>query len=166
MAVAFEGERGDLGPVLFVFDIEVDPAVVAGVLGDFEAFVFFSALARGADPEGELEAAGEVVGGGENFGAGLPGGRAEAGAAGGCGEREQDRIEFFEDGLGRLAFERVDFFWAEFSRGWRDAECFRQGARSNSAGAVRVYASRTCSQTVDQARPLSSSMPSQPEGPT
>jgi hypothetical protein len=54
MPIAVEGERGDLGPVLFVFHIEVDPAVVAGVLGDFEALVLFEfALPRGADPEGE-----------------------------------------------------------------------------------------------------------------
>lgn len=144
MAVARECESGDFGPVLFGFgvfggdvfggdvlggDVEVDPAVVAGVLGDFEAFVLFeSALARGADPEGELEAAGIVVGRGEDFGAGLPGGRAKAGAAGGFGEREQYRVELFKDGLGGFALEGVDFFRAEFSRRRGDAEFFRQRA--------------------------------------
>jgi hypothetical protein len=31
MPVAFGGEGGDLGPVLLVLDVEVDPAVVATI---------------------------------------------------------------------------------------------------------------------------------------
>ena len=104
------------------------------------------------------------MGGGEGFGAGLPGRRAEAGAAVGFGQLEQDRVEFFEDGLGRFALEGVDFFRAEFSRGRCDAEVLSASIAAARRGRSAAYASRTCSQTVDQARPLSSSMPSQPRG--
>jgi hypothetical protein len=98
VAVAFESEGGNLGPIGLVFvvriDIEVDPAVVAGVLGDIEAFVLFEfALARWADPAGEFEEAGVIVSRGEGLGADLPGGRAELAAAGSFGEAMAELVK-------------------------------------------------------------------------
>src|SRR5262245_44428953 len=91
-------------------------------MGDFVATILDQlGLAGDAHPKGKLKAARVVVRAGEGLLAGAPDGRAELRAGLGFREARADGGQLFENRLGGLALERIDFLRSKRPRRRLDA---------------------------------------------